>query len=383
MTQNAVHRYDVIIIGVGGMGSAATYHLADRGLDVLGLERYDIPHEMGSSHGVTRIIRKPQYEDPAYVPLIRRAYDLWRELEAETDRDLLNTTGGIDAGPPDSRVFAGSRESCITHDIDHQILDASEVNNRFPGYDLPANHRAVYQPDGGFLVPEQCIVAHVEAAQHAGATVRAREAAEKYETLPDGGVRVTTHKDTYEAEHLVITAGAWARKLLPSLEAVAVPERQVLAWLRPTAPERFHPNSFPVFVHDTGSGHYYGFPRYDVPGFKFGKFNHLEETVDPDTFSREPNSEDEQLLRQYAERFFPEGTGPTMRLATCMFTNTPDDHFILDTLPDQPQVTVGAGFSGHGFKFASVVGEVLADLAIDDRTDHHINLFGLDRFEEA
>ena len=376
-------RYDAVVVGVGGMGSATTYHLASRGLDVLGLERYDVPHDMGSSHGVTRIIRKAQYEDPAYVPLVRRAYDLWRDLEERTGRNLLHVTGGIDAGPPDSGVFAGSLRSCEEHDIDHEVLSASEVNERFPSYDLPEDHRAVYQPDGGFLVPEQCIVAHVEAAQAAGAEVRAREPVADFTALSDGGVRVTTRKDTYEADRLVVTAGAWAPKLVSELADVAVPERQVLAWLQPTAPERFDADNFPVFVHATEDGHYYGFPRYDVPGFKFGKFNHLGETVDPDGMDREPRPEDERLLRAYAERYFPDGAGPTMRLATCTFTNTPDEHFVLDTLPDRPQITVGAGFSGHGFKFASAIGEVLADLAVDGETDHDVDLFGLDRFEDT
>ncbi|NHN46350.1 N-methyl-L-tryptophan oxidase [Halostella sp. JP-L12] len=375
------NRYDVIVVGVGGMGSATTAHLAARGLDVLGLERYDVPHDMGSSHGVTRIIRKVQYEDPAYVPLVRRAYDLWRDLEERTGRDLLHVTGGIDAGPPDSRVFDGSRRSCEAHGIDHEVLDAREVNERFPGYDLPPGHRAVYQPDGGFLVPEQCIVAHVEAAQADGAEVRAREPVADFSPLGEDGVRVTTRKGTYEADRLVVTAGAWTRKLLPELADLAVPERQVLAWLQPERPERFDPENFPVFVHaDDDDGHYYGFPRYDVPGFKFGKFNHLGETVDPDAMDREPRPEDEALLRAYAERRFPDGAGPTMRLATCTFTNSPDEHFVLDTHPDHPQIVVGAGFSGHGFKFASAVGEVLADLAVDGETEHDVDLFRLDRF---
>lgn len=375
------NHYDAIVIGVGGMGSATVSHLADRGLDVLGLERYDIPHEMGSSHGVTRIIRKAQYEDPAYVPLVRRSYELWRELEERSGRDLLHITGGIDAGPPDSTVFNGSRRSCEIHDIDHEILTSREVNERFPGYDLPEHHRAVYQPDGGFLVPEQCIIAYVEAAQAAGAEIRAREPVADFTDLEDGGVRVTTSKGTYEADELIITAGAWARQFLPDLEAQVVPVRQVLAWLQPTEPAQFSASNFPVFIHGTKDSHYYGFPKHDVPGFKFGKFNHLEETVDPDEMDREPHPEDEELLRSYARRYFPDGAGPTMRLSTCMFTNTPDEHFILDTLPDHPQITVGAGFSGHGFKFASAVGEVLADLAIDGETDHEIDLFSVDRFE--
>lgn len=372
-------RHDVIVVGVGGMGSAAAYHLAKRGLDVLGLERYDIPHTRGSSHGITRIIRKPQYEDPAYVPLVRRAYDLWDELEDRSGRDLLHITGGLDIGPPDSHVFSGSLRSCEAHNIDHERLSAAEVRDRFPGYDLPESHRAVYQADGGFLVPEQCIIAHVEAAQEEGAEIRAREPVMDFTELTDGGMRVKTQKGTYEATELVVTAGAWTRELLPELTDLAVPERQVLAWLQPTDPPVFDPENFPVFVHETDDGSYYGFPQYDVPGFKFGKFNHLEETGDPAAMG-EPRAEDEQLLRAYAERYFPDGAGPTMQLATCMFTNTPDEHFILDTLPDCPQITVGAGFSGHGFKFASVIGEILADLAVSESPSQDIELFRVSRF---
>lgn len=374
-------RYDTIVVGVGGMGSATTYHLASRGVETLGLERYDIPHEMGSSHGVTRIIRKAQYEDPAYVPLVRRAYELWEALEARTGRELLHVTGGLDMGPPGSRIVEGSLRSCETHDIEHELLTGSEVNERFPGYDLPEDHRAVYQADGGFLVPEQCIVAHVEAAQAEGAEIRAREPVADYATLSDGGVRVTTSKGTYEADRLVVTAGAWAGKLLPELEEQFVPERQVLGWFQPTDPELFDASNFPVFVHSTGDGHHYGFPRHDVPGFKFGKFNHLNETVDPDSMDREPRPEDEELLRSYARRYFPAGAGPTMRLTTCMFTNTADEHFVLDTLSEHPQITVGAGFSGHGFKFASAIGEILAELTVSGEADLEIDLFSADRFE--
>jgi sarcosine oxidase len=374
------NQYDVIVVGVGGMGSATAYHLASRNVNVLGLERYDIPHNMGSSHGITRLIRKAQYEDPIYVPLVRRAYELWDNLEERTGRDLLYPTGGLDIGPPDSQIFHGSRQSCETHDIEHEILSGSEVNERFPGYAIPDEHRAVYQPDGGYLVPEECIIAHVEAAQEQGADIRAREPVKNFTPLPNGGVRVTSQKGTYKADRLVVTAGAWVRELLPELADLAIPERQVLAWLQPTAPVQFEPENFPVFVHETDDGHYYGFPKHDVPGFKFGKFNHFEETVDPNEMDRQPRPEDEGLLRAYAERYFPNGAGPTMKLATCMFTNTPDEHFILDTFPEYPQVSVGAGFSGHGFKFASVIGEILADYALDETPGYDVSPFRLSRF---
>jgi len=374
-------RYDAIVIGVGGMGSATAYHLASRGYETLGLERFDIPHEQGSSHGVTRIIRRGQYENPEYVPLVERSYELWRELEEISGRDLLHVTGGIDAGPVDGTVFPDSQKACEMHDIDHEILSGNEVNDRFPGYSLSENHRAVYQPDSGFLVPEQCIIAYVQAAQALGAEIRAREPVTDIASVADGSVRVTTGRDTYRADELIITAGAWTREFLPEFAQQLVPVRQVLAWLQPSDTDLFSPSNFPVFIHETEEDHYYGFPEYDVPGFKFAKFNHLNEIVDPDQMDREPREEDETVLRSYAQQYFPEGAGPTMRLSTCMFTNTPDRKFILDTLPDRPHITVGGGFSGHGFKFASAIGEVLADLAIDGHTDHDIDLFSIDRFD--
>jgi sarcosine oxidase len=259
------------------------------------------------------------------------------------------------------------------------VLSGAEVNERFPGYDIPDDHRAVYQPESGFLVPEQCIIAHVEAAQARGAEIRARETVTDV-TEDASGVRVTTDRGTYRADEAVVTAGAWAREFLPSLADRLVPVRQVLAWLQPTDPPQFDPDAFPVFIHETETERFYGFPRFDVPGFKFARFNHFGEEVDPDAMSQEPRREDEEMLRAYAERHFPTGAGPTMRLSTCLFTNTPDGHFVVDAAPDRSHVTVGAGFSGHGFKFASAVGEALADLALDGESEREIGLFAADRF---
>jgi sarcosine oxidase len=373
-------QHDVIVLGVGGMGSATACALARRGVDVLGLERYDVPNAEGSSHGITRIIRLPQYEDPAYVPLVREALDLWRDLEDGYPRNLLYRTGTLDFGPPDSEVFAGSKESCEVHGIDHQVLTGRDLTERVGGYDVPPEYRAVYQPDGGFLHSEQCIVAHTEAAHEHGATIRARERVVDWEA-GESGVRVSTDRDDYTAETLVVTAGAWTGTLLPALADYLEPERQVLGWFQPTDREQFAPERFPVFVAEVPEGHYYGFPVCEVPGFKIGKYHHQGETGSPIQVSREPTQEDEDLLRQFTERYVPAGAGPTMRLLTCMFTNTPDEDFVLDTHPDHDNVVVGAGFSGHGFKFASVVGEILADLALDCDTDYSTDIFELSRFE--
>ncbi|MCC7368516.1 MAG: N-methyl-L-tryptophan oxidase [Chloroflexi bacterium] len=372
-------RYDTIVIGVGGMGSAAVYQLAKRGQRVLGLERFDVPHTMGSSHGITRIIRLAYYEDPSYVPLLRRAYELWRELESGVGEQLLHITGSIDAGPADSQCFEGSLTSCREHRLPHEVLSGAEINRRFPAYRLPADHQAVLQPDGGYLLSERCIVAHVTAAQALGAEVHARERVQGWEPRPDG-IRVSTDRAVYESDKLIVSAGAWVGEMVPRLKPLTTPERQVLAWLQPSEPALFEPARFPVFNLQVDEGRYYGFPIESVPGFKFGRYHHLAEAVDPETIDREPTPEDEAILRQFAERYFPAGTGPTMALRACMFTNAPDEHFILDLHPDDDRVVVASPCSGHGFKFCSVVGEITADLAETGETRHNIELFRLSRF---
>jgi sarcosine oxidase len=374
--------YDAIVVGVGGMGSAACYHLARRGLRTLGLERFDIPHSMGSSHGITRIIRLAYYEHPSYVPLLLRAFALWDDLARESGRHLLEVTGTIDASAADEVVFTGSLASCQQFDLPHEILTSAELTARYPGYRLPSGHRALFQPRGGFLLPERCITAHVEGALGAGADIRARERVIGWEPRGDG-VRVTTARAVYEAERLVLAAGAWIGSFVPALNALAQPERQVLAWFAPLEPALFTPARFPVFNLTVPEGRFYGFPRYDVPGFKIGLYHHLEEEVNPDDFSREANLADEAPLREATARYFPAANGPTMALRTCMFTNTPDEHFILDRLPGCPQVIVASPCSGHGFKFASVIGEILADLTQSGETRHDIAMFRLDRFPDG
>ncbi len=364
------------------MGSATAAHLARRGRRVLGLEQYDLLHERGSSHGLTRIIRLAYHEDPSYVPLLRRAYELWHALEAEAQERLLITTGSLEGGPEHGSTFRGALAAARLHGLPHEILDAGAMARRFPAYrGFPAETRAVLQPDGGFLFAERCVLAHVNSALHHGAELRFREPVRNWEATVEGGVRVTTDRGVEEADRLVICGGAWAGRLVPFLAPFAKPERQVLAWLQPMKPEWFAPAVFPVFLLDVDEGSYYGFPVHDVPGFKFGRYHHREEAVDPDSTDRSADAEDEALLRSFAERYFPDGAGSTVMLKACLFTNTPDEHFILDTLRDTPQVSVAAGFSGHGFKFCSVVGEVMADLAMHGDTSHDIGLFSLTRFD--
>jgi sarcosine oxidase len=371
--------YGVIVLGLGGMGSATLFHLARRGLRVLGLERYDLLHEHGSSHGLTRIIRLAYWEHPTYVALLRRSYELWRELENLSAEQLLYITGSVDAGPPGSSVFKGALKSSELHRLPHEVMDGGELHQRFPGYRLPREMQCLYQPDGGFLLPERCNVAHVAGAQAAGAETHFREPVLEW-GAGEGRVWVRTSRGRYEAGRLVICAGPWAAKLIPELTGLAVAERQVLAWLQPGQPRLFELGAFPVFNLEVEEGRYYGFPSFLVPGFKFGKYHHRGEVVDPDAVSREPDEDDEALLRAFARRYFPEGAGATLMLKSCLFTNSPDRHFILDLHPDHPEVAIAAGFSGHGYKFCSVVGEIMADLAEKGETRHDIGFFGLKRF---
>jgi sarcosine oxidase len=277
-------------------------------------------------------------------------------------------------------VFKGSWQSCIEHNLPHEVLTGKQLAERFPGYHLPHETMALFQPEGGFLAPERCIVGYVNAAVAAGAEIHGREEMLEWQPLPDGGVRVFTNRDVYEADRLVITAGAWDANILDFLQGLAVPERQVLAWLQPLRPEYFRLDNFPVFNLLVPEGRYYGFPVHSIPGFKFGKYHHFQETGVPEIIDRAEYDYDEEMLREFAERYFPAGCGPTMSMASCMFTNTPDGHFIIDLHPTYPQVSYAAGFSGHGFKFASVIGEIMADLAERGETRHNIELFRFDRF---
>ncbi len=371
--------YDAIVVGVGGMGSATVYQLAKRGARVLGLERFRIPHEMGSSHGITRIIRLAFHEGPSYVPLGRRAYELWRELEERSGERVLHVTGSVHAGAPGAVAFESTLRACVEQDVPHEVLTSAELSARFPGYGLPPEMTAIVQPQGGFLTPEQCVESHVAVARASGADVREEERVLAWEAF-SGGVRVRTEAGVYEAGSLVLTAGAWAGRLVPELAKVAVPERQVMAWFEPDDAALFAPSRFPVFIVTMDGDEYYGFPEFGVAGLKLGKFDDTGVAADPDALDRAWRRGDEEMLREFLRRCFPRAAGRLLRMAVCMFTNSPDRHFIVGTHPAWPQVSFAAGFSGHGFKFSSVMGEIMADLAERGETRHDIALFAPSRF---
>ena len=297
----STERFDVVVVGVGGMGSAALYHLARRGQRVLGLERFDVLHDQGSSHGLTRIIRLAYFEHPDYVPLLRRAYELWRDLEAEAGEQLLHVTGIVEGG---EAIAEGVLRSCAEHDLPHEVLSGREVAARFPAYRLPPDLEVVFQPEGGFVVPERCIVAHVSGALERGGELSARERVLEWEDT-GGAIRVRTDRREVEAERLVLTAGAWSQDVARLPEGLVHGVRQALAWFQPSRPELFAPSRMPVFNLALDGEHFYGFPAHGIPGFKLGRYDHFGSGGDPDTISREPTLADEGAAARFRRALLP------------------------------------------------------------------------------
>jgi sarcosine oxidase len=363
--------YDAVVVGLGAMGSAALYHLSRRGARVLG-------HDQGSSHGETRIIRLGYFEHPSYVPLLRRAYELWRELEIQAGRQLLHVTGILELGPADGTVVAGTLEAVRLHDLPHEVLDAQALMRRFPAFHIPSDHVGVLQPDGGFLEAEPAVEAHIALAQAAGADLYSQTAVERIDPAASG-VRITTSRGVVDAAAAIVTAGAWTKSLLPGLPAPLRVTRQVVAWFEPRQPELFAPGRFPVFLLESRHGIHYGFPL-QAAGLKIAKHFHADETVDPDRYDRAITADDEALIRAAMAEHMPAADGALRAASTCLYTMTPDGDFVVDRLPDHPNVIVASPCSGHGFKFAGVIGEALADLATSGATRHDLSRFQLARF---
>ncbi|MEO6880664.1 MAG: N-methyl-L-tryptophan oxidase [Mycobacteriaceae bacterium] len=373
--------YDVIVIGVGSMGGAACKTLAQRGVRVLGIEAFTPGHDQGSAHGGTRIIRQSYFEDPAYVPLLRLAYDGFRTLEQESGRTLMTLCGGIYLGDPDDITFTGSRDAALAHGLDHEVLDAAAVHERFPTMDPAPDTLALYEANAGYVRPEETTIANAEVAARAGASLRFGERVRSWSATPGGGVTVRTDAGTYGADRLVLTPGAWAPVLLNGLGLPLSVERMVFHWFTPdfsVVPyEAWSFEHHPVYVEQThDNGQIYGFPMTDGPdgGFKLGYFHRGTPTT-ADTVDRVVAPEEGEVMRTRARRLFPHLTGPLVQSKTCLYTLTPDEHFVLGPHPEHPQVALGCGFSGHGFKFVPVVGEILADLVTTGRTAHPIELF--------
>ena len=371
--------YDVAVIGLGAMGSAALYHLALAGHRAIGLERAAPGHLGGSSHGESRIIRLAYFEHPSYVPLVRAAYDQWRALEAGSGQALLTVTGILEAGFPGSQIVSGSLASSLEHGIPHERLTGLQINARFPAFNLPAGWDGVFQPDAGLLRPELAIGAELAAATSLGAEVRTGVTVTAIE--PAGaGVRITLQDATViEAGAAIVAAGAWIGELAPVLAPHLTLTRQVMAWFDPARPADVTPGRFPVFLLETPGDAVYGFPDFAGTGVKAA--SHIEGRVLPKASAARQDADpsDARQVLDVLEPYIPAAAGPVRAMQTCIYTRTPDQDFVIDTLPGHPQIVLASPCSGHGFKFSILIGQILADLATKGATSHDISRFSLAR----
>ena len=375
--------YDVIVIGLGAMGGATVHELARRGLHVLGLEAFTPAHQLGSSGGRSRIIRLAYFEHPDYVPLLQAAWDGWQEMERLSGEQLLIETGGLYAGRAGSDVLDGALESARSHGLPHELLDADAVGRRFPALRLDSDMAAVHEPLAGLLVPEACIETQLRLAVDHGAELHFDERVTGWHGAADRLV-VATVNETYEAGRLVVAAGAWLPRLLPELAPLLTVERNVLFWFEPAVtPELLAPDRLPVYLVEMDDEHtYYGFPTLPGQGAKVARHHggRGAASVDPDRLDRQVHPADEQTVRDFCAHHLPAANGRLLETRVCMYTNTPDDHFIIDFAPSDRRVVVASPCSGHGFKFSNVVGRICADLAADGGTDFEIRFLSLDRF---
>jgi sarcosine oxidase len=374
------HAYDVIVAGVGAMGSATCWQLAKRGLRVLGLERFDLGHAMGSSHGLSRIIRLAYFEGSHYVPIVRRAHDLWRETGQEAGMQLLHVTGSLDLAPEGAGPVESSLQSCLDHGLVHDVLDGAEIARRFPAFQLPAGHIGLWQPDGGFVASEKAIYAHVGLAQSRGADIRTNEPMLDWTPTAQGGVVVRTERGTYSAGRLVITSGGWIADAVPQLAQRVTTVKQAIGWFTTRRPELFRQGAFPVFILSVEEGNFYGFPLYEHPGFKLGGPHFGREPLDPHDSDRTPSPTQVAMIRECLARYLPDAAGEPLTLKGCVYSVSPDEDFIIDTVPSVPQAIFASCCSGHGFKFASAIGEILADLSTTGRSAFDLQPFSLGRF---
>jgi sarcosine oxidase len=375
----SVGSYDAIVVGVGGMGSATAFELARRGHRVLGLEQHDLGHDQGASHGHTRIIRQAYYEHAAYVPMVQRAFEGWCDLEQRVGRPLLTGCGCLSIGQADSTLLAGVRASAELHSLPVEDLSAENLRRRFPAFCFGDHYHGILEHSAGILYVEECVLAQVQAARELGADIRAREPVTAWQAQ-DGSVEVQTTHGRYRAQRLVLTAGPWAASLLADWGACLTIMRQVAFWFGTSQPALFRRDRFPVYICDIPEGLYYGFPMISPEGPKVARHYGAPQVRSPAEVDRSVSDADEAGIRQFLCDHLPAVDGKRQRASVCLYTLTPDRHFVLDVHPDHPEVMVAAGFSGHGFKFAPVVGEILADLAERDCTDWPIDLFRLRRF---
>ncbi|HEY3820746.1 MAG TPA: N-methyl-L-tryptophan oxidase [Polyangiaceae bacterium] len=377
-------RRDVLVLGLGGMGAAALAHLAARGCSVVGVDQDMVPSLRGSSVGETRVIRKAYAEDPRYVPLLVRAYALWSELEARSGRALFTRVGCLNLGPAAHPAIRGVLESAERHGLPHRVLDEAAVRARFSVVPAPGD-LGVFEEDAGYLAVEACTEAHLAWAASRGAEVRRGRVTAL--DVAGSSVRATLEDGrSLVADRAVVAAGPWLGQA-PAFAELArglplVVERQVQLWFEPVDRDAARPPALPAFIHFVEGGPFYGIPPDDShpsPAVKACR-HHGGAQASPDTLDRALHPDDEATVRRYLRAHLPAADGPLLRSRVCMYTNTPDEHFLVGPLPGAPHVVVLGGFSGHGYKMASVVGEIAADLALGGRSAFDLGMFAPGRF---
>jgi len=380
--------WDVIVIGAGGVGSATAMHLAKTGARTLGIDQFPPAHARGSSHGQTRIIRQAYFEHPCYVPLLKRAYDLWGELEQHTNQKLFHRTGLVEIGPTDGIVIPGVLRSASTHDLPIERLTPADIRERWPGIHGNDDWEAVIEQNAGFLKVEQCVEAHLEMATHHGCDLVHNCGVHQWSS-DLGEVRVVTDHGVEVAAHLVIAGGPWTRSLIPELSTRLKLLRKHLHWFQPESNGFREKDGFPCFFHETANGFFYGFPCFNGTGVKIARHSGGQPIDAPDLDSSNGNTldgntmddEDRKLVIDYANDHLPGLGSRLVKSAKCYYTSTPDEHFVIDQLPDHDNVSVVAGLSGHGFKFASVLGEIASNLALGKDIPFDIEPFAIQRFK--
>ncbi len=379
----ATDTFDAIVVGLGAHGSAAAWALTRRGLRVLGLEAGAPGHELGSSGGRTRMIRRAYFEDPAYVPLLRDARVLWDVVAEARGEPMIEVTGGLYAGGEGSAVLEGSIASAELQGLDHELLDAAEIGRRWPVFGLDPSFRGLWDPGAGYIRTERAIGAFLALAESGGADARFGERVSSWRPAPNGGVEVTTEATTYKARHLVIAAGAWAPSLLPDLGLPIEIERVPVFWFEPDGALSAEPlalDRLPVWIVDTADGAFYGFAHEADTGLKIARHYSGDVVADPSAVDRTERPADVERVRAFMRGAMPRANGPLRHSIVCLYATTPDLHFVIDTHTTAGGVAFASACSGHGFKFAPVIGEILADLALDGRTDHPIEPFRASRF---
>lgn len=376
---------DVIVIGSGAMGVAASAALAERGAAVLALDRFGVPHDRGSSHGATRLIRRAYFEHPDYVPLLHEAYRGWRDLEAATETSLLLERGLVLGGPAGGEAVRGALESAAIHGLAVERMSAAEAAREWPEISLDDDWIAVWEPAAGYLRVEECIRAFAARAARAGARIEAGVTVRAWRVESGGGVAVETDRGIHRAARLVVTPGAWAADLARLPEVPFRVLRKSLFWYRPApaVAAAFADGSLPCFAFDTPAGFHYGFPALDADGVKIAEHSGGAEVADPLAVDRTLDAAEEGRVAAVSRCRLPRLGTDLARHATCLYTMTPDGHFVIGLHPRHPEVAVAVGFSGHGFKFASAVGPILAELALDGRTTRPVGFLAPGRFAAA